>query len=375
MISLLIADDDPDHLALAQLALEEGLDDCVVHAAESGRKVLDAFAERRFDVVLLDYRLPDVDGLTVLAELRQRIRPSPIVILLTGLGSEEVAAAALRLGADDYLPKVGNYTALLPTVVTRARHRRHLEDLERDVEAQSAIERNKLAFLQSVNHELRTPLTMIVGYSELLARRDCPPDDVASFSQEIYVQANRLSVLVERLLEAALMEPIGPRGTAVVRRIDLRDLMRRVVASLHPESARRVVIDAPTEASAFVDPALFHNALDELVGNALKFSPSPLPVRISVAAHDDSVVVRVADEGIGIPPEERERVFLPFYRIQNDSAITVRGLGLGLCRVRQFVEAQGGRVSIEDSPNHRGACVQMVFRRAQSADESMHEAP
>lgn len=375
MISLLIADDDPDHLALAQLALEEGLEDCVVQAAESGRKVLDAFAERRFDVVLLDYRLPDVDGLTVLAELRQRIKPSPIVILLTGLGSEEVAAAALRLGADDYLPKVGNYTALLPTVVARARHRRHLEDLERDVEAQSAIERNKLAFLQSVNHELRTPLTMIVGYSELLARRDCPPDDVAAFSQEIYVQANRLSVLVERLLEAALMEPIGPRGTAVVRGINLRDLMHRVVASLHPESARRVVIDAPTEASAFVDPALFHNALDELVGNALKFSPSPLPVRISVAVHDDSVVVRVADEGIGIPPEERERVFLPFYRIQNDSAITVRGLGLGLCRVRQFVEAQGGRVSIEDSPNHLGACVQMMFRRAQSADESMHESP
>lgn len=373
MISLLIADDDPDHLALAQLALEEGLDDCVIHTAESGRMVLEEFGQQSFDVVLLDYRLPDIDGLSVLAELRRRVKPLPITIMLTGLGSEEVAAAALRLGADDYLPKVGNYTALLPTVVSRARHRRHLENLEREVEAQGAIERNKLAFLQSVNHELRTPLTMIVGYSELLAHHGCPTEDIATYCQEIYVQANRLSVLVERLLEAVLIEPIGPRGTAVVQPMDVLDLLRDIVAGLHADSVRRVAIEANSEALALVNRELFHRALDEVIGNALKYSPEARMVTVSVAANGDAVVVWVSDEGSGIPPEERERVFLPFYRIQNDSAITVRGLGLGLCRVRQFVEAQGGSVSIEDPPAGRGTSVRLAFRNARLAGESVDE--
>ncbi|MGH7860890.1 MAG: response regulator, partial [Candidatus Dormibacteraceae bacterium] len=305
MISLLIADDDPDHLTLTRLALEEGLDDCLIRTAESGQSVLEACRDQAFDIVLLDYRLPDLDGLTVLAELRRQVKPAPIVILLTGLGSEEVAAAALRLGADDYLPKMGNYTALLPTVVARARQRRHLENLERDVEAHAAIERNKLAFVQSVNHELRTPLTLIVGYSELLARRGCPAEEIAAYCQEIFDQANRLSDLVERLLEAALIEPIGPRGAAVVHRLDVRERVRDVVAGLPAESARRIAVDADPEAFALVNRELFHRALDEVIGNALKFSPPDHPVAVSVVTRGDSVEAWVNDDGPGIPRDER----------------------------------------------------------------------
>ena len=374
MFSLLLADDDPDHLSLAQFALEEGLRDCIIRTAESGQMVLEALETESFDVVLLDYRLPDLDGLAVLAEIRRRDKSPPITILLTGLGSEDVAAAALRLGADDYLPKAGNYTALLPTVVERALHRRRLENLEREVEAQAAIERNKLAFLQSVNHELRTPLTMIVGYAELLARHGCAPEDVSAYCREIYAHANRLNVLIERLLEAATAEPVESVGTAVVRTSDVGGVLHdAVAAAIEAEPDRCIVIEGDETVRAMVDPRLLRRALDEVLGNALKFSPPGQTVTVAAAVLGQSAEVTVTDRGLGIPPEERERVFLPFYRVENESAITVRGLGLGLPRVRQLVEAQGGYVSIEDPPAGRGTRLRMVFRVGPLAGDERRE--
>jgi signal transduction histidine kinase len=369
MISLLIADDDPDHLALARLALEDGLSNCVIDTADTGQMVLEAFATKSFDVVVLDYRLPDMDGLAVLDELRRQTKPPPVLILLTGLGSEEVAATALRLGADDYVPKVGNYATVLPAVIERAIERRRMETLERELEAQKAIQRNKLAFLQSVNHELRTPLTMIVGYAELLARRSCALEDVPSYCQEIYKYANRLSTLIERLLEAATLEPMEPAGMAVVRAADVREVLdAAIAAALEADPGCQIDIEGPEHAFALIDTSLFRRAVDEVLGNALKFSPPGEAVTVSVVLLVDSVAVIVKDRGPGIPPEERERVFLPFYRVENDSSITVRGLGLGLSRVRQVISAQGGQVCVEDTPPGTGTSVRMIFRRAALPD-------
>jgi PAS domain S-box-containing protein len=240
-----------------------------------------------------------------------------------------------------------------------------LRDMRREREA----ERAKSELLSNISHELRTPLVPIKGYAELLLRRDVPPDKARESLEEIVEAADRLEAVVQRLLDVAAQEAapsamrhdrvqVGPMVESVVGR------WRTRVDDRHPITSRvgRSIPDLRG------DRALLERCLDELVDNAVKFSPDGGPVNVTARFTDDSanggegpsVDISVRDHGIGIPPDRLEGIFEDF--AQGDSSPTrmFGGLGLGLALVRRIVEAHQGELTCKTVPG-KGSRFSMVL--------------
>jgi PAS domain S-box-containing protein len=224
----------------------------------------------------------------------------------------------------------------------------------RDMTREHEVDRMKREFLSNVSHELRTPLTPIVGYSELLTKRAVPPEKAKEFAGGILEAARRLERIVAMLVDFSAIEAgritLSARPTELGRAIEesvsawrSRSRKHRFNMEIHP--------DAPP---ALVNPALFGRVLDELLDNAVKYSPEggPVTVRLAMEPSVNGRMLRVdvADQGIGIEPEDLARIFQDFRQVDASDTRPFGGLGLGLTFAKRLVEAHGGRVAATSEP-------------------------
>lgn len=225
----------------------------------------------------------------------------------------------------------------------------------RDMRAEREAERAKSELLSNISHELRTPLVPIKGYAELLLRREVPPSKVRYFLGEMAEAADRLEHVVQRLLDVAAEEAGGlnlrrepvevkPMVESVVERWkervdDRHRIVRRVGSGLPPLSA---------------DRRLLERCLDELVDNAVKFSPEGGKVAVTASLCDNgqgpSIDISVRDEGIGIAEDRLEHIFEDFSQADSSATRTFGGLGLGLAFVRRIVRAHRGDLKCQTKP-------------------------
>ncbi|HVL04941.1 MAG TPA: ATP-binding protein [Acidimicrobiales bacterium] len=231
-----------------------------------------------------------------------------------------------------------------------------LRDMRREREA----ERAKSELLSNISHELRTPLVPIKGYAELLLRRKVPAAKARQSLAEIVEAADRLELVVQRLLDVAAQDatPVSVRHEPVPVRPLLESVVNRWksrVDDRHPIT-RRTARDLP---DLIGDRRLLERCLDELVDNAVKFSPAGGTVAVTATMSTDgsddgqggpAVQIAVRDHGIGIPPDRLDRIFEDFS--QGDSSPTRQfgGLGLGLALVRRIVHAHQGELLCETTP-------------------------
>ncbi len=225
-------------------------------------------------------------------------------------------------------------------------------------------EQLRSTFVSIVTHELQTPLSIIKGYASTLARRDVEwqPDFVSDSLQIIEEEADRLSRLVSDLLEVSQIETHGIRVEPV--QVDLRSLFEHAVARLraaHPQTPLNLGIEGEP-AMINVDPDRLEQVLINLVDNAIKYSPRGSPVNISLSSAPEEIHFSVSDRGVGIPENQRERIFDRFYRVDNSAARKAKGTGLGLFIVRAIVEAHGGRIWVDSAPG-QGSTFHVVLPR------------
>ncbi len=244
-----------------------------------------------------------------------------------------------------------------------SRQRRFAAELEERVAAArrelEELDRAKSAFVAIASHELRTPLTALQGFSEILALRRLPPEEVTRLAEVMRREARRLGRIVSDLLDLSRIErglepalcriPVRIEST-IEATVDLRQ-----GAATHPittecESSLPVV-DA--------DPDALERVLANLVSNAIKYSPSGSAVRVGARALGEGVAIEVADAGRGIPAEALSRVFEPYYRVP-DAVGAAHGTGIGLAVVKALVEAHGGMVRVDSAPA-MGTCVTVVL--------------
>jgi len=226
-----------------------------------------------------------------------------------------------------------------------------LRDMRREREA----ERAKSQLLSNISHELRTPLVPIKGYAELLLRRDVPPATARESLEEIVEAADRLEHVVQRLLDVAAQEtgpldirrepvPVRPLLETVVKRWKLR------VDDRHPIT-RRVGRQVP---DVLGDRDLLERCIDELVDNAVKFSPDGGPVAVTAAVTHNgqgpTVEISVRDHGIGIPQDRLDDIFEDFSQADSSPTRQFGGLGLGLALVRRVVLAHNGELVCRTAP-------------------------
>jgi len=210
--------------------------------------------------------------------------------------------------------------------------------------------RLKDEFVASVSHELRTPLTSILGYLDLLRDQDLGTEDGA-FLDVVARNADRLLRLVSDLLLVAEVE--GGRLSLSVRDIDLGALAAECVEAAKPGAdARRISLALDRQAPVRLagDPLRLAQMMDNVVSNAIKFTPPDGTITVTTGARDGHGVFRVADTGPGIPPSEQLHLFDPFFRAQAAVSEGVTGTGLGLTITKAIVDAHRGSITVESAP-------------------------
>jgi signal transduction histidine kinase len=204
-------------------------------------------------------------------------------------------------------------------------------------------------FVSSVSHEFRTPLTSILGYVEILLE-DEPGDDQLEPLNIIRRNSERLLTLVSDLLATR-------NGQLIVtpHAVDVAELVRASVAAAMPKAdAARVVLkaDAPARLDAHVDGPRISQVLDNLVSNAIKYSPDGGNVVVSLAQEDGLLACRVSDTGMGMSSEDQAEVFSKFFRTSSVRRTAIPGVGLGLSISKAIVEAHGGTIEVESKMGH-----------------------
>ncbi|OGL40121.1 MAG: hypothetical protein A2042_02710 [Candidatus Schekmanbacteria bacterium GWA2_38_11] len=223
-----------------------------------------------------------------------------------------------------------------------------------DITKMKKLERVRQDFVANVSHELKTPLTLIIGYIEALI--DGAKDDSESltgFLNIIDSHAKRMNKLISDLLELAKIESVDYRVTK--SRNSLRSLIESCLASYKEELNRKKLsfelkIEEESE-WVFVDKSKIELAINNLIDNAIKYTPGNGKISIEAGSLKDYIEVRVVDTGIGIPSNEIDRIFERFYRADKARSRELGGTGLGLSIVKHIVEAHGGKVRVESELN------------------------
>ena len=204
-------------------------------------------------------------------------------------------------------------------------------------------------FIASVSHEFRTPLTSIIGYVSMMLNDDEPlPATQSRHLQVVARNADRLHRLVSDLLLTA--QPDSVPLEVVLTASDASAIVRGSVESAQPAAWARGVelrFRSPGPLWVMVDPQRFSQVVDNLISNAIKYSPHGGPVEVELASEDGHLVLTVCDSGIGMSAEDVDRLFTRFFRARDAEELSIQGVGLGLSIVKRIVDSHGGRVTAE----------------------------
>ncbi len=217
----------------------------------------------------------------------------------------------------------------------------------------------KNGFIASVSHELRTPLTSIRGYADLLMERDDLPEDAVRQLSVVIRNSERLGRLVADLLHSAQMD-LGPVQVNRTR-CDLALLVRDAVQAATPAaSASQITLacETPERLLVMLDQDRIRQAIDNLVSNAIKYTPPQGQVDVRLRVDGRRIDLSVADTGIGIEAADRDRLFTRFFRSRHAEEQSIQGVGLGLSITKSIVESHGGRIEV-DSEVGRGSTFRM----------------
>jgi len=223
----------------------------------------------------------------------------------------------------------------------------------RDISGDLMVEQVKSDFVAAVSHELRTPLTSIYGFAETLLRQDIPfgEEERRTFLGYIASESGRLTEIVDQLLNVARLDAGDLQ--VEIGRIDVGSVVSEVVETAEESgvmNGHRFEVDLPAEPlAAEADPDKVKQVFNILVENALRYSPKGGTVTVGARRNADRVEVRIADEGIGIPASERERIFRKFYRAESAARDGAAGTGLGLFIAKELVSAMGGRIWVDST--------------------------
>ena len=208
-------------------------------------------------------------------------------------------------------------------------------------------DRIKTNFMSIASHELRTPMTVLVGFTELLLNRDLPEEKQRDWLERIYRESKRLATIVDDLLNVSRIQ--SGQITVEQQKLKLLEVVREAVQLVSGVSEKHsLALDIPEDLPLVLgDRDKLTQVLINLLDNAIKYSPQGGKITVAARQETERVVVSVSDQGIGIAPEDRERIFTTFTRIRRPEAGGVRGTGLGLYIVKALVELMGGEIWVE----------------------------
>jgi two-component system, sensor histidine kinase and response regulator len=349
---VLIVDDIIDNLdMLADMLEAQGHE---VRIAMSGREALESIKNQAPDLILLDIQMPEMDGYEVCQRVKANGHSKDIpVIFLSALNETADIIKGFDVGGVDYVSKPFQFREVLARVESHmavSQQRREIEILrERDNQQFEALANLKNKFIHGTVHDLKNPLTGILLYSQLM--RSSPPDneeEIIKIAIGIEQSARKMQQLVTDILDLAQVQ-VGNQLNLI--NIHIQPILERVIKNmkvLAQDKNINLTLEVPDdEVKLVVHNSYFERIFDNLVSNAIKYTPEGGDIRLLMQTYDNYVEFIVEDNGLGIPEEDLSKLFEAFYRVRKPSHRKENGSGLGLSVVAAIVDEHGGRIDVE----------------------------
>jgi signal transduction histidine kinase len=358
---VLVIDDELGPRESLRILLKLEFQVLLANSVAQGLKLLQ---EQQPDVVLLDIRMPDMNGIDGLTEIR-KLDSDVAVLMLTGFGALETAQEAIRRGANDYLRKPFDTREIVEVIRRHVQHTRFQRRRRRAAEELHRVNQGLLEELARKDHmaqigqksaefvhDLRNPLTAVLGYVELLGdelrqskeQLGAHWDDASEFLQSIEKNLAHCRELSEMWLK------LGRKDSALIKALPVGEVVREVVETARlANRGRQVEIDLQCDAGSgyiLAERIQIVRALGNLVGNAIDAVPDKTGVvRIRCTCANKTVEISVQDNGVGISQENLTRIFEPYFTTKGKA-----GTGLGLFITRQVIEQRDGSLTVESRP-------------------------
>lgn len=368
MQKILYVEDSPDARRLVRRLLS---DRYLVLEAEDGLTGIEVTWAEEPTLILIDINIPYLDGYEVATKLKS-LRPEVPIVALTADISDGARQRALAAGCDGYIPKPidpDQFPAQVEAFLkgrrevleqgerrayTQAYQQKLVDRLEEKVreltkanEGLKELDRMKDEFISIAAHELYTPLSILLGYA-VMAKEEAT-GEIQRYLEIIVDKSLQLQEVIGCMLDLKYLQTGG--SLLKLEKVSLKKLIEAVVDELNllTETKRQVIeLDLPEDLPEIeTDRRRFNLILSNLLSNASKFTPEGGKIRIEGRVGEGEVAVSVRDTGIGIPVGEREKIFAPFYQVEDSLTRTHGGLGLGLAIVQSAVATCGGRIWVE----------------------------
>lgn len=317
-----------------------------------------------FDLVLLDVMLPDGRGLDLLSTI-QEVDPEIVVVIITGYATIELAVEAIKEGAYDFISKPFSSDQLLITVNQGLEKRRlsleakRLQDVEkeakvlaREKEEMERLDQFKTEFTTMVAHELRAPIAAVQSLLLSILKGFVPPEQEQMVLQRAIERTKELLELVNDLLNLAAAREFDVRREWET--LQLAQSLEQVVPLFQSQAESKdltLTIDIEKNPIIKADPDQMVQLWTNLISNAIKYTPEGGAVTVRLDEKNGWATGSVADTGIGIAPEDQEKIFDDFYRTPQAKKFSRLGTGLGLTLAKKIVEGYGGTIEVQSKLN------------------------
>jgi signal transduction histidine kinase len=343
-VRLLYMEDDPGIATLTRKALEqEGIALEIVMDGASG---LDLLKENEYDIIMVDYRMPGMNGMEVLEELKKEGEHLP-VIMVTGGGSEKTAVQAMKLGASDYIVKdiEAGYLELVPLVIEQVmkRHRLQIEKREAE-EAKEQLIKELDAFAYTVAHDLKTPLYSVqINMDRFKKIRELPAEEGDKMVKGMEVMLAKMNNIIEELFVLSTVRS-QEVDFAILNMNEIVDEALQRMGFLINERKPEIIIQ-DNFPNALGHAPWVEEVLANYISNAIKYGGNPPKIEIGATREPGEYVkFWVKDNGKGISEAQQQKLFVPFTRLDT---LKAEGHGLGLSIVERIMLKLDGHTGVE----------------------------
>jgi two-component system sensor histidine kinase/response regulator len=320
-----------------------------VFEASSGEEGIEMLEKDKPDIILLDNKLPGIQGVEVLDYIRKKSYDI-VVAMITSYASLDVAIRATRDGATDFIPKPFTPQELKSSIenITKQQYlKRITHKLKQDGK------KIRYQFLSVLSHELKAPLNALEGYLKMMQEKQSG-DRIDDYAIPIDRSLQRIQGMRNLIMDLLDFTKIRlERKEEKIQEVDLEQVASNAIVTVQPYAIQmdvNISLDVRSEGVIMADPDDMEIVFNNLLSNAVKYNKPGGKAEITIDSSDTEVIIIFTDSGFGILPEDQENLFTEFVRIKNEKTKNISGSGLGLSIVKKVIELYKGTIKVESTP-------------------------
>ncbi len=359
-IILVVDDDESMRDSCTQILTKDGYQ---AESAKDGASGLEQIKEKKPDLVLIDLKMPGINGLELLEKTRE-IDPNIIAVVITGYATVESAVEAMKIGAYDFLPKPFTPDELRIIIKRGLEKRKLIHETESLRREKKLMEEN---FITMVSHQLRSPLVAILQYFEVILGGMV--GEVSEKQKEMIRKAqSRLENLmnlindwldVARLDSGQIIEKLKP--------LSLKKIIESLLEEMQPLAQEKDIylelMPSSGNENVMGDEESLKQVFSNLLTNAIRYNKPKGKVKISIKENGNFIITEVQDTGIGISKDHLPFIFDQFYRVKRTEDQKIKGTGLGLSIAKKIVEAHGGSIQVSSEEGQGSTFTVFLYKK------------